>query len=491
MKTKDYSFEARNWLLIKLYILSVVLTAIILFAGGLPLITNIIGTAFGVVTVVIVFTMHKVNKNVNWIPYILIISLALMTVFMLENRPAITTYLLAYYSIIIISLYHNFRYVIVSGVFGLFITNYFAINFGEQTIVGYTNVHLASFNILFILMTTFLIAQCRIGQNIQKDVEVLADEAVTSNEQMEGIIVKVRETVSMLEELTLQLSDHSESSATYSKELAATFNEIAGGVGSQAQSASEMSESLHSVDQEIDGISVKAKTMKENASSTSEVVANGSEKVKQLHDTIQTVNETLQISVEEMGELNSSTSKVGEIVNTISEIADQTNLLALNAAIEAARAGESGKGFAVVAQEVRKLAEHSIQSTHEIGTILSLIQEKAKSATTRVQESGNTFKFSKQLTEETDSAFHNIEQNVLQLQTLSTEVDKQVESLGQSSEKVVDEVNSVSSVSEQLHASVQEVFASVEDNNHKISTVNEKVKEMNEVTEQLKQLVQR
>ena len=61
----------------------------------------------------------------------------------------------------------------------------------------------------------------------------------------------------------------------------------------------------------------------------------------------------------EIALLAEKSGSIGEIIESIGQIAKQTNLLALNAAIEAARAGDAGRGFAVVAEEVRNLAAKS------------------------------------------------------------------------------------------------------------------------------------
>jgi methyl-accepting chemotaxis protein len=95
-------------------------------------------------------------------------------------------------------------------------------------------------------------------------------------------------------------------------------------------------------------------------------------------------------AVQAMGQINTSSRKIADIISVIDEIAFQTNLLALNAAVEAARAGEGGRGFAVVASEVRNLAGRSATAAKEIKGLIQDSVNKVNDGTKLVDDSGKT-----------------------------------------------------------------------------------------------------
>lgn len=104
---------------------------------------------------------------------------------------------------------------------------------------------------------------------------------------------------------------------------------------------------------------------------------------------LQTLRLSLLSGIEDtagiLTELKTSADAIASITTTINNLSEQTNMLALNAAIEAARAGEQGRGFAVVADEVRNLAHKTAEATHGIEQLLEQVADKSNASVAAMQ----------------------------------------------------------------------------------------------------------
>ena len=90
--------------------------------------------------------------------------------------------------------------------------------------------------------------------------------------------------------------------------------------------------------------------------------------------------------------LSERSKEIGDVMNTITDIAKRTNLLALNASIEAARAGEAGVGFAVVADEVKKLATTTAQTTKDTRKQVEASREATDQVVATIEHIWNTIR---------------------------------------------------------------------------------------------------
>lgn len=204
----------------------------------------------------------------------------------------------------------------------------------------------------------------------RESVKAIILEAQATVESAQSLAALSEETNASVEEVKSaveQVANMSEANSAALEETNAGVQEVSTSATTSAQASAE-------------GASVSAKTI--------EVAKGAVDRVNNVIDDIQVVGDKSKDVERTIEELGRSVQAISGFVNTITGIADQTNLLALNAAIEAARAGDAGRGFAVVADEVRKLAEESGKAAHEVGILITSLQDGASKALHVTGETG-------------------------------------------------------------------------------------------------------
>ncbi|OBQ50196.1 methyl-accepting chemotaxis protein [Halodesulfovibrio spirochaetisodalis] len=162
--------------------------------------------------------------------------------------------------------------------------------------------------------------------------------------------------------------------STTATELAAQVDESSKGAELQLERTGETATAIEQMNATVLEVARNATSAASHADDTKLKAEEGQDVVSSVVQSIDEVNERSHKLTDSLGALGRRAEDIGSVMTVITDIADQTNLLALNAAIEAARAGEAGRGFAVVADEVRKLAEKTMQATREVDEAIQAIQ---------------------------------------------------------------------------------------------------------------------
>ncbi|WP_136607233.1 methyl-accepting chemotaxis protein [Paenibacillus dokdonensis] len=318
--------------------------------------------------------------------------------------------------------------------------------------------------------------------NLSRHFQVMVDNLRT-------MIVNVQDITGQVSMSAKGLSTGADQTTKAIESVTEAIQEVAVGSEQQLRSVEKSMESMDVMSMQSESIRSHMDDASAKMSRTSASAEEGHAAVVDVTDKIQGIHTTVSDLDGVVAHMNERTSRIGEIVTMMAEIAKQTHLLALNASIEAARAGEHGRGFAVVAVEVRKLAEQSGNSAQRIEELVDGMRTEMQRVLTAMDDAKGRVSEGIQAVDVTGKSFTRIRKAVEGAAVGIASAAEASRELARNGESAMESIRSIQSISEIAADNTQSVSASAQEQLASIEEIASSAEHLSRLAEQLQELV--
>ncbi len=307
--------------------------------------------------------------------------------------------------------------------------------------------------------------------------------------ELRNIISSINKATGQVTEASLAMEKGSTEVGNISELVSGSIQQVASGADEQAASVENINEKMIDLDEGMKGVQQTNAMVEELAREMNEATVVGRQEMGNVSGQMDKIKSSITEVGEGINGLNQIIREIDDILNLINSIAEQTNLLALNAAIEAARAGEAGRGFSVVADEIRDLAEESSTSADQIRNLVSKIKAETENSSKKMDEGNAEINNGLNVVASANTAFEHIQSGLDRLLRGIKQSTDVITRVSQNSEKIVQNVESIASISQQTTASAEEVSGTSQDLTTFVHGIIKNNEKLGKITLELEQLV--
>jgi methyl-accepting chemotaxis protein len=288
--------------------------------------------------------------------------------------------------------------------------------------------------------------------------EVNEDDLYQLGDNLNGMVERLSTMANQIQEASVGIS------SAAAEILAATTQQIASATEQDAAVTQTMA-TVEEVRATVKQTSERAQGVADASRQSVEISRKGQDSVANSIDGMKLIGHRVENIAENILLLSERTQQIGEIIDTVNEIADQSKLLALNASIEAARAGEEGKGFAVVAMEVRQLAEQSRDATARVRDILNQIQQATNTAVMVTEEGSKGAESGMQLVESAGDSIRDLARTIEEVAQAGMQIAASTYQQNNGMDQLATAIMSIKQATSQTAASTRQAERSAQDLN--------------------------